>query len=317
MSSAKNTTVTYADIVTAAQRLAGIAHNTPVFTSQQANEKAGAQIFFKCENFQRVGAFKFRGAYNALSCLDANKKRQGAIAFSAGNHAQAMALAGRLLGISITIVMPEDAPSQKISATKGYGADVILYNRHTESRETITAQLANERGLTLIPPFDHLAVIAGQGTATKELIEEVGQLDYLFVPVGGGGLIAGSAIASTELSPQCIVIGVEPAAGNDAQQSLRSGTIVTIPVPKTIADGAQTQHVGELTFPIMRKLVQDIVTVSDDKLLDQIKFFAERMKIIVEPTGCLAAAAVLNRIVDVSGKRVGVIVSGGNMDLLF
>lgn len=307
--------VSYADIAAAAQRLEGVAHRTPVLTSRQADEKSTAHVFFKCENFQRSGAFKFRGAYNAIGRLDKDQKRHGVIAYSAGNHAQAMALAGRLLEVPVTIVMPADAPAQKISATKGYGAEVIFYNRHTESREEISKQLANERGLTLIPPFDYSDVIAGQGTAAKELIEEVGQLDYLFVPIGGGGLIAGSAVAAAHLSPGCIVIGVEPETGNDAQQSLRSGEIVSIPVPKTIADGAQTQRIGELTFPIIRAMVQDIVTVSDNQLQEQMRFFAERMKIIVEPTGCLGAAAVFNHLVNISNKRVGVILSGGNMDL--
>lgn len=307
--------VTYTDIIAAAQRLEGVAHRTPVLTSRQANEKASAHIFFKCENFQRSGAFKFRGAYNAISRLDKDQKQQGVVAYSAGNHAQAIALAGQLLDVPTTIVMPKDAPAQKISATRGYGAEVILYDRYTESREAISMQLVNERGLTLIPPFDYSDVIAGQGTAAKELIDEVGQLDYLFVPVGGGGLVAGSAIAAAHLSPGCIIIGVEPEAGNDAEQSLRNGKIITIPVPKTIADGAQTQRIGELTFPIIQAMVQDIVTVSDNQLRDEMRFFAERMKIIVEPTGCLAAAAVSNRIINVSNKRVGVILSGGNMDL--
>lgn len=309
--------VTYTDITAAAQRLEGVAHHTPVLTSRQADEKVGACIFFKCENFQRSGAFKFRGAYNAISRLEKDQKCQGVIAYSAGNHAQAMALAGQLLEVLVTIVMPADAPAQKISATKGYGAEVIFYDRHTESREEISKQLANERGLTLIPPFDYADVIAGQGTATKELIEEVGLLDYLFVPIGGGGLIAGSAIAAAHLSPGCIIIGVEPEAGNDAQQSLHSGKIVTIPVPTTIADGAQTQHIGELTFPIIRSMVQDIVTVSDNQLQEQMRFFGERMKTIVEPTGCLGAAAVFNRMVNISNKRVGIILSGGNMDLKY
>ena len=308
--------VDFTDIVAAAQRLKGIAHHTPVLTSRQADEKAAACIFFKCENFQRSGSFKFRGAYNAMSRLDKDQKRQGVIAYSAGNHAQAMALAAQLLEVPVTIVMPADAPAQKISATKGYGAEVIFYDRHTESREEISEQLANERGLTLIPPFDYSDVIAGQGTAIKELIEEIGQIDYLFVPIGGGGLIAGSAIAATHLSPGCIIIGVEPETGNDAQQSLYRGKIVTIPAPKTIADGAQTQYIGELTFPIIRTMVQDIVTVSDNQLQEQMRFFAERMKIIVEPTGCLGAAAVFNRMVNVSNKRVAVILSGGNMDLI-
>ena len=307
--------ITYADILAATQRLNGVAHRTPVFTSQQANKKFGAHIFFKCENFQRSGAFKFRGAYNAISLLDKEQKRHGVIAYSAGNHAQAMALAGQLLNVPVTIVMPADAPMQKAAATKEYGAEVVFYDRYTESREEISQQLAKERGLTLIPPFDHPAVIAGQGTAAKELIEEVGQLDYLFVPIGGGGLIAGSAIAAANLSPKCTIIGVEPAQGNDAQQSLHCNKIVTIPVPKTIADGAQTQHLGELTFPIIHALVHDIVTVSDEQLQEQMKFFAERMKMIVEPTGCLSAAAVFNHTVKVANKRVGVILSGGNMDL--
>lgn len=307
--------VTYNDIAAASQTLEGIVHHTPVLTSRQADEKAAARIFFKCENFQRGGAFKFRGAYNAISRLSEDQKRQGVIAYSAGNHAQAMALAGQLLEVPVTIVMPADAPAQKTSATKGYGAEVIFYDRHTESREEISKQLANKRGLTLVPPFDYPDVIAGQGTATKELIEEVGQLDYLFVPIGGGGLIAGSAIAAAHLSPGCAIIGVEPETGNDASQSLHSGKIVKIPVPKTIADGAQTQCIGELTFPIIREMVQDIVTVNDNQLREQMRFFAERMKIIVEPTGCLGAAAIFNRIIDVSNKRVGVILSGGNMDL--
>ncbi|OAI46500.1 serine dehydratase [Gammaproteobacteria bacterium SCGC AG-212-F23] len=310
-----NFAVTYIDILAASQRLEGIAYHTPVLTSRQADEKALAHVFFKCENFQRSGAFKFRGAYNAISQLNKDQKQQGVIAYSAGNHAQAMALAGQLLTVPVTIVMPADAPVQKISATKGYGAEVIFYDRHTENREEISRKLANERGLTLIPPFDYPDVIAGQGTATKELIEEVGQLDYLFVPIGGGGLIAGAAIAAAHLSPGCIIIGVEPETGNDAQKSLQNGKIIKIPVPKTIADGAQTQCIGELTFPIIRTLVKDIVTVNDNQLREQMQFFAERMKIIVEPTGCLGAAAVSNRIIDVSNKRVGVILSGGNMDL--
>jgi threonine dehydratase len=309
--------VTYADIAAAAERLEGVAFHTPVLTSRQADEKAQASLFFKCENFQRSGAFKFRGAYNAISRLKADQKRRGVIAYSAGNHAQALALAGHLLKVSVTVVMPADAPAQKKSATQGYGAEVIFYDRHTESREEISRKLAHERGLTLIPPFDYVDVIAGQGTATKELIEEVGQLDYLFVPVGGGGLIAGSALAAAHLSPDCIVIGVEPEAGNDAQQSLRRGEIVSIPVPKTIADGAQTQRIGELTFPLIQALVKDIVTVSDEALQEELRFFAERMKIVVEPTGCLGATAVLKRLVKVAKKRVGVILSGGNLDLKF
>jgi threonine dehydratase len=307
--------ITYADIVAAAQRLTGIAYHTPILTSRQADERVGAHVFFKCENFQRTGAFKIRGAYNAMSLLNDDQKHRGVVAYSAGNHAQAIALAGRLLHVPTTIIMPQDAPAAKIAATKEYGAEVILYNRYTESREKIAAELVKSRELTLLPPFDHPDIIAGQATAAKELIEEIGSLDYLFVPIGGGGLIAGSAIAAAHLSPQCVVIGVEPALGNDAQQSLRSGHIVKIPVPRTIADGAQTQRIGDLTFPIIRTSVRDIVTVTDEQLQKQMQFFAERMKIVVEPTGCLAAAAVMEKIVDVSGARVGVIVSGGNVDL--
>jgi len=279
------------------------------------NEGLGAQVYFKCENFQRVGAFKFRGAYNALSRFDAAQRRRGAIAFSSGNHAQAVAHAAQLLEMPAVIVMPQDAPATKLAATRGYGAEVILYDRATGDREAIARDLVATRGGTLIPPFDHADVIAGQGTVAMELFEEVGELDYLFVCVGGGGLIAGCALAAAQLAPACRVIGVEPEAGNDAQQSLRSGRIVRIPVPQTIADGAQTTAVGELTFPIMQRLVSDIVTVSDEQLRAQMRFFATRMKIVVEPTGCLAAAAALNGSLPLRGRRVGVVVSGGNVEL--
>ncbi|MBS0349705.1 MAG: threo-3-hydroxy-L-aspartate ammonia-lyase [Proteobacteria bacterium] len=307
--------VTYQDILNASTRLKGFCHRTPVFTSSQANEKTGARLFFKCENFQRIGAFKFRGAYNAISQLSDTQKEQGIVAFSSGNHAQAVALAARLLNVPATIVMPMDAPSVKLAATRGYGAKIILYDRNKASREEIAQNLMNQYGLALIPPYDHPDIIAGQGTAAKELFEEVGELDYLFVPVGGGGLISGSAISAAYLSPPCKVIGVEPETGNDAQQSLRTKKIVKITVPNTIADGAQTQFVGQLVLPIMIQYVKDIVTVSDNQLREQMRFFAERMKIIVEPTGCLGAAAVFNKIVDVQGARVGVILSGGNVDM--
>ena len=307
--------ITYLDIVAAAQAIEGVARRTPVLTSRQANERVGAEVFFKCENFQRAGAFKFRGAYNALSRFSAEQRRGGAIAFSSGNHAQAVALAARLLGLPAVIVMPKDAPPAKLAATRGYGAEVILYDRASEDREAIARSLLSTRGGTLVAPFDNADVIAGQGTVAKELLEETGPLDYLFVCVGGGGLIAGCALAAAQLAPACKVYGVEPEAGNDAQQSLRSGTIVRIAVPQTIADGAQTPAVGALTFPIMQRLVSDIVTVSDEQLRAQMRFFATRMKIIVEPTGCLAAAAVMNEAVPVRGKRVGVVVSGGNVEL--
>ncbi len=306
---------TYDDVVAAAGRIEGHAHKTPVLRSRTLDERLGAQLFFKCENFQRMGAFKFRGAFNALARFNANQRKAGALAFSSGNHAQAIALSARLQGIKAVILMPTDAPQAKIAATRGYGAEVVLFDRFTQDREQLAADLARERGMTLIPPFDHADVIAGQGTATKELIEEVGALDYLFVCVGGGGLISGSALAARALAPACKVIGVEPEAGNDAQQSMRSGTIVRIDTPRTIADGAQTQSVGKLTFAIMRRDVDDIMTVSDAQLVESMRFFAERMKIIVEPTGCLGAAAATFGGLPLAGKRVGVIVSGGNVDL--
>jgi threonine dehydratase len=309
------TEVSYAEVAAAARAIEGIARRTPVMTSRLVDAAVGAQVHFKCENFQRAGAFKFRGAYNALSRFSDAQKRRGVVAFSSGNHAQAVALAASLLGMPAAIVMPADAPQGKLAATRGYGAEVMLYNREHEDREAITRRLVAERGAMLVPPFDHPDVIAGQGTVAKELFEETGPLDYLFVCVGGGGLIAGCALAAEQLSAGCRVIGVEPEAGNDAQQSLRSGSIVRIAVPQTIADGAQTTSVGTLTFPIMQRRVADIVTVSDAQLLGQMRFFATRMKIVVEPTGCLAAAAVMNEVVDVRGTRVGVVVSGGNVDL--
>jgi threo-3-hydroxy-L-aspartate ammonia-lyase len=307
--------VTYKDVLAASERMAGVAHRTPVLTSTTANEMAGAQLFFKAENFQRMGAFKFRGAYNAISKLTPEGKAGGVIAYSSGNHAQAIALAAKLLDTSSVIVMPEDAPAVKIEATKGYGAEVVLYDRYNESREEIGQRLAQERGMTLIPPFDHPDVIAGQGTATKELFEDAGPMDVLITPLGGGGLLAGSALAAKALNPDCVVYGVEPEAGNDGQQSFRSGELVTIPAPRTIADGAQTLRLGDITFPVIREHVTDIVTATDDELVDAMRFFAGRMKIVVEPTGCLAAAAVFAKRVDIVGKRVGILLSGGNIDL--
>src|ERR1700754_3600226 len=306
---------TFDDVLDAAARLEGVAHRTPVLTSSTFNERTGAAVFFKCENFQRMGAFKFRGAYNAISHFDAEQRKAGVLTYSSGNHAQAIALSARLAGIHSTIVMPQDAPAAKMAATRGYGGEVITYDRYTQNREALGAKLAQERGMTLIPPYDHPHVIAGQGTAAKELIEETGPLDYLFVCLGGGGLIGGCALAAAELSPSCKVIGVEPEAGNDAQQSLARGEIVHIDVPRTIADGAASTHVGDYNFPIIQRHVDRIVTVSDAQLIETLRFFAQRMKMVVEPTGCLAAAAVLQKVVPVEGKRVGVIVSGGNVDL--
>ncbi len=299
----------------ASARLLGHAHRTPVLHSSTADSRLGGQLHFKCENFQRMGAFKFRGAYNALSRFDDGQRRAGALAFSSGNHAQAIALSARLLQMPAAILMPLDAPASKVEATKGYGAEVIQYDRYTQDREALSAALAQERGMTLIPPYDHPDVIAGQGTAARELFEDVGELDALFVCLGGGGLLSGSALAARALSPRCKVYGVEPEAGNDGQQSFRLGRIVDIPTPVTIADGAQTQHLGQYTFEIIRRDVDDILTVSDDQLVEAMRFFAERMKMVVEPTGCLSFAAACHAGVDLQGKKVGVIVSGGNVDL--
>ncbi|HEX3843107.1 MAG TPA: threo-3-hydroxy-L-aspartate ammonia-lyase [Steroidobacteraceae bacterium] len=307
--------VTFADIEAAAGRLEGIAHRTPVMTSRTADAMADGKLFFKCENLQRGGAFKFRGAYNAIATLTEDQRRHGVIAYSSGNHAQAVAYAGRLQGVTTTIVMPKDAPAAKVSATREYGGEVIFYDRYTESREEICAALAANRGLTVIPPYDHPQVIAGAGTAARELFKSVGELDVLLVCLGGGGLLAGSALSAKALSPRCRVIGVEPEAGNDGQQSFRAGHVIRIPVPRSIADGALTTYLGANNFPIIRGLVHDIVTVSDQMLIDAMKFFAERMKIIVEPTGCLAAAAALSKRFHQSAERVGVVLSGGNIDL--
>src|SRR5260370_9463865 len=305
---------TYADVADAAERIAGAAHRTPVMTSRTADALTGANLFFKCENFQRMGAFKFRGAFKAIPHFSDIQRHAGVLTYSSGNHAQAIALSARIAGIKATIIMPQDAPAAKMEAARGYGGEVITYDRYTENREEIGAKLAQERGMTVIPPYDHPHVIAGQGTSAKELIEEIGARDYLFVCLGGGGLLAGCALAAGELSPSCTVIGVEPEAGNDAQQSLERGEIVHIEVPRTIADGAASTHVGEYNFPILQRYVDRVVTVSDDQLVTTMKFFAERMKMVVEPTGCLAAPAVLQNIVPVKGKRVGVLVSGRNVD---
>ncbi|MES2325654.1 MAG: threo-3-hydroxy-L-aspartate ammonia-lyase [Pseudomonadota bacterium] len=307
--------IDFSDVVDAAGRIEGIAHRTPVLTSRMADTLAGAQLFFKCENFQRMGAFKFRGACNAIARFTDEQRRAGVLTYSSGNHAQAIALSASLVGIGSAIIMPQDAPALKIEATRQYGGEVILYDRYTEDREEIGRRLAQERGMTLIPPYDHPDVICGQGTAAKELFDDVGQLDVLLVCLGGGGLLAGSALSARALSPACKVIGVEPELGNDGQLSLRKGEVVRIAVPDTIADGAKVTHVGEHNFAVMRKMVDDIVTVSDAQLMATMKFFAERMKMVVEPTGCLAAAAALHGAFDVRDKKVGVLVSGGNVDL--
>jgi threonine dehydratase len=320
--------ITFDDVAAAAQRLAGHAHRTPVLTSRTADELTGARVFFKAESFQRMGAFKFRGAFSALARFSPAQRERGVIAFSSGNHAQATALAARILGMPSVIVMPKDAPAAKLAATRGYqdgqpGSEVVLYDRYTEDREAIGRRLAEERGMTLVPPYDHADVMAGQGTAALELVEQVhemdgGGLDALLVCVGGGGLISGCAVAAKHLLPGIEVWGVEPEAGNDTQRSLAEGRIVHIDTPKTIADGAQTQHSGALTFPVIQALVKGIVTASDEQLVQAMRFFAERMKIVVEPTGCLGAAALMSRVAglpDLRGRRVGVILSGGNVDV--
>jgi threonine dehydratase len=306
---------TFADVESAAKQIAGAAHKTPVATSTTIDARTGAHLFFKCENLQRAGAFKFRGAYNALSRLSADERRRGVVTFSSGNHAQAIALAGQVLNIPRVIVMPSDAPAVKRIATEGYGGEVILYDRDKEDREAIGKRLASERGLTLIPPYDHPHIIAGQGTATRELIEEAGPLDLLFVPCGGGGLLSGSAIAARAMAPQCRVIGVEPAAGDDATRSFKSKTLQTVDNPKTVADGARTPSLGSLTFPIVLEQVSDMATVDDPTLLKTMFYLWERMKLVVEPTGALGAAAALEGTTPIRGLRVGVVLSGGNVDL--
>jgi threonine dehydratase len=308
--------VTWTDVESAAQRLEGVAHRTPVMTSRTFDALTGTKAHFKCENFQRMGAFKFRGAYNALSRLAPERRASGVVAFSSGNHAQAVALAGKLLGIPAAIVMPGDAPAVKVAATKGYGAEVIFYDRAAgQDREAFAAGIAAERGATLIPPFDHAHVIAGQGTAAKELLEETGPLDWLFVCCGGGGLLSGCAVAARHLSPGIKVVGVEPAAGDDAARSFRSKSLQRVENPQTIADGARTQSLGRLTFPLVLANVHDFLTVSDAELVEAMRFLWERMKLVVEPTGALATAGVLSGRLDTRGARVGIILSGGNVDL--
>jgi threonine dehydratase len=306
--------VSFADILAAQLLLADLARTTPVLTSEAADAHAGAQLYFKCESLQRTGSFKFRGAYNAISRALTRSSPAGVAAFSSGNHAQAVAYAARLLGCSATIVMPHDAPAGKRAATEGYGAEVIGYDRYCEDREFITGALARDRGLALIPPFDHPDVIAGQGTVALELLQQLPDLDVLVTPLGGGGLLSGCALAAKALNPDCRIYGVEPEAGNDVQQSLRAGRIIRIETPKTIADGAQTLSVGNYTFPILQHLVSDVLTVSDAQLIDTMRFMLESMKLVVEPTGCLAAAAVLNGLVPVPGRKIGIVLSGGNVD---
>jgi len=305
----------YNDVAAASYRIKDYAHKTPVLTSRTVNDLFGAEIFFKCENFQRMGAFKFRGAMNALLQFNDQQRKAGVVTFSSGNHAQAIALAAQILGIPATILMPEDSPEAKIAATKGYQGNVIFFDRYKDDRQQLCRDLAEKQGMTVIPPYDHPHIIAGQGTAAKELLEEVGELDAIFASFGGGGLLSGTALAARHLSPDCKIYGVEPEAGNDGQQSFRSGKIVRIATPQTIADGAQTAYIGELNFALIQRLVDDVLTATDQELISCMRFFAERMKMVVEPTGCLGFAAARNMQAQLAGKRVGIIISGGNVDL--
>lgn len=305
--------VTFADVQSAAAQLASIAHRTPVVTSHTLNERVGAQVFLKCENLQRMGAFKFRGAYNAMSRLSAAQKLRGVITYSSGNHAQAIALSGRLLGVKTVVVMPENAPLTKLAATRGYGAEVVTYNPAEEDRKALAEAEAEKYGYSVIPPYDHPHVIAGQGTAALELIEDVGELDTLLVCVGGGGLLSGSAIAARGALPKCRVIGVEPEVADDAAQSFRTKKLVSIPYPPTIADGTRTASLGEITFPLILENVDDFATVSEAAIKAAVRFAFFRLKLVMEPSGVLGLAAVLSGAAKVSGK-VGVVISGGNID---
>ncbi|MEH1952095.1 MAG: threo-3-hydroxy-L-aspartate ammonia-lyase [Nostoc sp.] len=311
----EHNSVAITDVQAAQKRIFGIAHRTPVLTSRIVNDRTNSQVFFKCENFQRTGAFKFRGAYNALAQLSAAEKQTGVLTYSSGNHAQAIALAGQLLNIPTTIVMPDDAPAVKQTATRSYGAEIILYNRQETNREELAQNLADERSLTLIPPYDHPHVVAGQGTTALELIQEVGELDLLLVCCGGGGLLSGCAIAAKSLLPNCKVIGVEPALADDATRSFHTKTLQTVKNPNTIADGARTPSLGQITFPLVLHYVDNMVTVSEEAILRTMFFLWERLKIVVEPTGVLAAAALLEGVVTAPEARIGVIISGGNVDL--
>jgi threonine dehydratase len=291
-----------------------VAHRTPVLTSRQFNEQAGCEVYFKAENFQRTGAFKFRGAYNRIASLTEEERRRGILAYSSGNHAQATALASNLFGVRATIVMPHDAPRMKVAATRGYGAEVIFYDRYRESREAIGERVCRERGMTLVPPFDDYSVMAGQGTAALELLEDVPELDFLLAPCSGGGLLAGCATAAKQVRPSIRIFGIEPEAGNDTWQSLRKGERVEIAVPRTIADALQTPT-GRLTFPVIKELIEGVLLVRDAELIETLRFTLERMKVLVEPSGIAAAAAVRHKKFDFTGSRVGVVLSGGNVDL--
>ena len=310
-----NLAISFDDVAAARERVRGIVHRTPVLTSRTADAATGAQLFFKAENLQRVGAFKLRGAYNAIAQFTPAQRAAGVVTFSSGNHGQAIALAAQLLGVKAVVVMPLDAPAAKRAATEGYGAEVIGYDRYAQDPEQVLAAVVEARGMTPVPPFDHPHVMAGQGTLALELIEETGPLDVVLTPLGGGGMLSGCATALSGVAPDCHVFGVEPEAGNDGQQSLARGEIVRIETPKTIADAAQSRNLGRHTFPVLRALGVKVLTATDQQLIDTMKFFASRMKLVVEPTGCLAAAAVMNGALDVRGLRVGIVLSGGNIDL--
>ena len=302
------------ELVKAAQkRLEGHAHVTPIVTSRTLDRLGGAQIFLKCENFQRIGAFKFRGAYNAMSQLTDDQKKRGVITHSSGNHAQAVALVGRLLGIKTVVVMPEDAPPIKRSATEDYGASVIEYNPADASREKISRDLSVRHGYTLVPPYDHIDIVAGQGTAAMELFDELGSLDMLLVPCGGGGLLSGCAVAAKGKNPNCCVIGVEPELADDATRSFHSGKLQSVKNPPTIADGTRTPSLGDVTFPLVREYVDDMKTVSESDIIEAVKFLFYRTKLVVEPSGALGVAAILSRQIIPCG-RIGIILSGGNLD---
>ncbi len=302
------------DIRAAAARLQGVAHRTPVLRSRTLDQLLGAQVFMKAENLQRMGAFKFRGGFNAVNVLTDAQRARGVVAFSSGNHAQAVALAAQLHGCAATIVMPQDAPASKVAATKGYGAEVVTYDRYSEDRAAVAARIVAERQAELIPPFDHLPVMAGQGTAALELIEDIGALDALIVCAGGGGFLSGCAVAAKHLLPDIDVYGAEPQRGNDMQQSLRSGRIISIEVPRTICDGQQTQAVGRQPFEVIQRLVRDVLTVPDRGVVDAMRFVFERMKVVLEPSGACALAALMHAPEAFRGRRVGVTLSGGNVD---
>jgi len=303
----------FSDVQTAAARLQGVAHRTPVLRSSTLDEMLGLQVFMKAENLQRMGAFKFRGAYNSVNALNDDQRSRGVVAFSSGNHAQAVALAARMHGCQATIVMPHDAPALKLAATRGYGAEVVIYDRYKEDRAAIANRLVGERGATLIPPFDYLPVMAGQGTAALELLEETGPLDALIVCAGGGGFLSGCAVAAKHLAPNIKVYGAEPERGNDMQQSLQAGRIISIEVPRTICDGQQTQAVGHHTFEVIQALVSDVLTVPDPIVVDAMRFAFERMKIVLEPSGACALATLMLHRERFKGQRVGVTLSGGNI----